>query len=182
MRTEHNWFPTYTGIKFFPADPRPEDIRIEDIAHALSMQCRFAGHVKEFYSVAQHSVIVSQNVPPHLALAGLLHDAAEAYCQDIISPLKRTGLFKAHSEIEDNLLVMIFDKFGLPFWALPENQRLLKEADLRALMTERRDVCCSKASEYDWHVDAEPFDEKILSQSPYAAKGYFLRRFEELTR
>lgn len=182
MRTEHNWFPTASGVKFYPTAPSMADIHIEDIAHSLAMQCRFAGHVKTFYSVAQHSVLVSQNVPQHLALAGLLHDAAEAYCQDIIAPLKRTGLYEDHLAIEDHLLLMIFEKYNLPFWALPENQPLIKHADLRALMTERRDVCHPKASLYDWHVDAEPFDAEIVGQSPQEAKTSFLKRFEEVSR
>ena len=58
-----DWILTYSGIEFWPLDPRPEDVRIEDIAHALSMQCRFAGHCDRFYSVAEHSIRVADLVP-----------------------------------------------------------------------------------------------------------------------
>jgi uncharacterized protein len=84
-----DWIQTYTGKQFWPLSPLPEDIVIEDIAHALSMQCRFGGHVRTFYSVAQHSVHVSLLVEPQYALWGLLHDAAEAYLVDLPRPIKK---------------------------------------------------------------------------------------------
>ena len=74
-----DWIQTYLGIQFWPLDPRPEEVMLFDIAHSLSNMCRFTGHCREFYSVAQHSVIVSQNVPREDAAWGLLHDASEAY-------------------------------------------------------------------------------------------------------
>src|SRR5689334_10911717 len=77
---------TFSGEPFWPLDPQPEDIRIVDIAHALSLQCRFNGHTKFHYSVAQHSLIMSFNVPLQFALEALLHDAAEAYIGDLIRP------------------------------------------------------------------------------------------------
>src|SRR5579885_2784587 len=83
-----DWIQTYCGVAFYPLDPRPEEILIEDIAHALSMLCRFTGHVKRFYSVAQHCVYVSHRCDPKDALWGLLHDAAEAYLNDISRPVK----------------------------------------------------------------------------------------------
>lgn len=84
---------TYTGIEFYLDDPRPEVVDIRDIAHALSNICRFTGHTKSFYSVAQHSVWVADclilwDCPRSLVKAGLLHDAAEAYYGDLSYPLK----------------------------------------------------------------------------------------------
>ena len=78
-----SWLQTYTGIQFWPLDPRPEEIDIQDIAHALSLLCRFNGHCQRFYSVAEHSVHVSTILAPEFGLWGLLHDAAEAYLSDI---------------------------------------------------------------------------------------------------
>ena len=72
-----SYIETVSGRKFYFLNPNPEDIDIEDIAHALSMQCRFTGHTKWFYSVAEHAIWVSYLVPVHLALEGLLHDASE---------------------------------------------------------------------------------------------------------
>lgn len=75
IRTHSGWLHVLT--------PTPDEIHIRDIAHALSMICRFGGHVDSFYSVAQHSVIVSYHVPPDMALVGLLHDAAEFAVGDL---------------------------------------------------------------------------------------------------
>jgi hypothetical protein len=82
------WMQTFTGRQFFPMDPRPEEVDPTDIAHALSLLCRYNGHVDRFYSVAEHCVHLSYVVPPEHALWALLHDATEAYVGDMISPLK----------------------------------------------------------------------------------------------
>src|SRR5580704_9362466 len=79
---------TYTGKKFYPYDPRPEQICIEDIAHGLSMLCRFAGQCRFFFSVAEHSIAVAHLLPANLKLFGLLHDVSEAYLADLPRPVK----------------------------------------------------------------------------------------------
>ena len=101
MKHSNTWFLTTTGRQFWPASPDPEQIQIEDIAHALSNLCRFGGHTREFYSVAQHSVLVSQNVPDDLRLVGLMHDATEAYCGDMIRPLK--NVLPEFKELENGI-------------------------------------------------------------------------------
>lgn len=177
MRTERNWFPTYSGIKFYPTDPTVDAICIEDIAHSLSLQCRFAGHVRWFYSVAQHSVIVSQNLPPELRLAGLLHDAAEAYCQDLIRPIKAhlAEYLQICARIED-VICQKYDVYGM-------YDLRVKEADLRALVTERRDLYRpSPADDFNWGVNALPYERKIDTWSPDAAESIFLERFKELSK
>lgn len=83
-----DWAQTWSGRRFYPQDPRPEDIAIVDIAHALGNMARYNGHCR-FYSVAEHSVLVSKIVPMEDALAGLLHDAPEAILADVIRPVKR---------------------------------------------------------------------------------------------
>jgi hypothetical protein len=169
-----DWFQTYTGKRFFPLAPVVEDICIEDIARALSMQCRFAGHVREFYSVAQHSVLVSLHVPAEHALWGLLHDAAEAYCQDVIRPVKHSPSMAPYRAIEERMEAAIAARFGLPY----EMPACIKEADNRALMTERRDVLATQRA---WSLRAEPFPSRIIPQPPEVAEEQFLLRFRELT-
>lgn len=82
---------THTGRQVFFDHVYPEDICIEDIAHALSHLCRYTGHITMFFSVAQHSLLVEEKIPGNAEtkLAALLHDAAEAYIGDVSSPLKR---------------------------------------------------------------------------------------------
>lgn len=132
---------TFTGCTFYVLDPRPEDVCIEDIAHHLSLICRFGGATPTLYSVAQHSVIVSAildtpEAPVDRVLWGLLHDAAEAYVGDMVWPMKRAPELAAFSAIEERVMHVIAQHFGLS-WPEP---REVKQADLIALATEKRDV------------------------------------------
>lgn len=104
---------TASGKKFYPLHPDPDQICIEDIASGLSKICRYAGQIPKFYSVAEHSVEVARLLPQSHKLAGLLHDASEAYLVDIPSPLK-VSLFD-YQEVEDNLNAVIAQKFGVEF-------------------------------------------------------------------
>jgi uncharacterized protein len=79
---------TFTGNKFFPFAPHPHQIDIRDIAHGLSLLCRFSGQCPYFFSVAEHSIYVANNLPDNLKLEGLLHDASEAYLGDLPRPVK----------------------------------------------------------------------------------------------
>src|SRR5574342_1090607 len=92
---------TYTGRLFWPLSPRLEDINILDICHALSNQTRFTGHTREFYSVAQHSCLVSDLLPEKFKLDGLLHDASEAYLMDLARPVKELEQMTFFREAED---------------------------------------------------------------------------------
>lgn len=87
-----DWMITYTGRRFWPLSPRPEDVDFRDVAHGLSNLCRYGGHVRCFYSVAEHSNLLAMHFleagREDLARYALLHDAAEAYVGDIIRPLK----------------------------------------------------------------------------------------------
>lgn len=104
---------TFSGLYMNVMEPTEEMICIEDIAHALSHQCRFAGHLSEFYSVAQHSWMCAQVAEEPDKLAGLLHDASEAYLLDIPSPIKKH--LSNYKEIEDRLMRLIAKKFGFEY-------------------------------------------------------------------
>lgn len=154
---------------------QPEDICIEDIAHALSNFCRFAGHCNEFYSVAQHSVFVSQLLSqfgPRLALAGLLHDATEAYMGDVTRPLKQ--ILPQYKEMENRLSDIIGAKFGVDL-----NDPRVKWADNVALMTEARDLLGPKAA--SWGVNVQPVPIKVIAMTPRQAKGQFMSCWDALT-
>lgn len=136
-----DWIQTFMGVKFYPLDPRPEEIFLRDIAHALSLQCRFAGHVRWHMSIAQHSVLVCKAVarqnPRRMDLIrwALLHDATEAYLVDLPSPVKR--LMPEYSIAEDELMAVVAERFGLELPPMPPEVKL---ADLTSLSTERRDL------------------------------------------
>lgn len=170
------WIQTYSGKKFFPANPKTEDIHIEDIAHALSMMCRFTGHCREFYSVAQHSVLVSMQCTDANQLYGLLHDASEAYITDVARPVKRMKELEGYRMVEKNLQTVICKRFGLP----EEEPEEVKIADTRLLVTEARDLMSPLHP--DWVHPAEPYDFKIEGVPPYMAKRLFLERFNDLTK
>jgi uncharacterized protein len=170
-----SWLQTYSGIAFHLLSPRPEDIRIVDIAHSLSLQCRFAGHCREFYSVAEHSVRVSRAVPAEHALWGLLHDAAEAYLVDLPRPLKRfCEMGRLYSEIEDALMGHVCERFGLSVAAPPS----VKHFDTVLLMTEKRDLM--NAEPKPWEDTAEPLVSRIVPWSSAVAEQAFLERYAEL--
>lgn len=165
------WIQTYTGIKFDLLDPQPEMINILDIAHSLSNICRFTGHCKHFYSVAQHSVFVSRLVPPDLAIQGLLHDATEAYVSDMAGPLKAE--LSEYRKIEDKIWTVIARAFNLPEKLDPA----VKRADGIMLVTERRDLMAPTS--VLWAPEIEiltPFmpDDIVYPSIPSVARDMFL--------
>lgn len=170
-----DWFTTFSGRKFWPLDPYPEDVVIEDIAHALANTCRFGGHCREFYSVAQHSVLVSRYAPPGMELLGLLHDATEAYVGDMVRPLKSS--LPEYREIEDALWPAIARRFYLPT-CNPRQFTALKEVDDRMLLTERRDVLIK--TDHVWSLQGEPFPDVVQPLSASEAEFLFLQRFNFL--
>jgi len=168
-----DWIETFRGEQFWPIDPRPEDVHIVDIAHALSHQCRYSGHCHTFYSVAEHSVRVSRIVAPEHALWGLLHDAAEAYLVDLPRPLKKLPGFAAYREAEARVMRCVCDHFGLS----PEQPKDVSDADFVMLATEARDLMTQK---YPWNTMPAPLFESIVPWDSLRAKKNFLRRFDEL--
>lgn len=173
-----SWILTSTGKHFDFADPQPEQIDIIDIANGLSKQCRFSGQCREFYSVAQHSVLVSKLVvgPLELALEGLLHDAAEAYCQDIPSPLKE--LLPDYNSVEKRVQKIINAKFGIEHH--PQRSYPVFQADLQLLATERRDLMPDDDTPWPILHGIKPMRERIEALGPKEAFWEFLQRFNLL--
>lgn len=170
------WIQTFTGRRFTPTNPNPDAIVIRDIAHALSLQCRFSGHVKSFYSVAQHCVLVSYICDRSDALWGLLHDATEAYLLDLAAPLKRSGKFDSFKEVEAKLTDAICKRFDLPLEEPPS----VKKADIQLLVTEGRDLLTTVRS--DWVVNEKPLPFKIAPWSPDEAEDRYMERFFDLKK
>lgn len=168
---------TYTGKKVYIFNPTVESLDLADISHSLSMVCRFGGHTKKFYSVAEHCVILSNVVPEEHAKWALMHDASEAYFGDLIRPIKHTPALKGYREAEKNIQKVIAKKFGLP----SEIPSIVKEFDSHLLYTE--------AKEMFMNFDLSYFDKKGYRHltnvefnyySPNEAKKVFLSRFSEL--
>lgn len=169
-----DWMQTYTGRRFWPIDPLPSEIELEDIAHALSMLCRFGGHCRRFYSVAEHSVLLARAVAPEHALWALLHDATEAYLVDVPRPLK--GELKEYKQFEATLMMAIAERFRLPHpTRMPE---AVKVADSRMLVDEHRQVM---RPGLEWGTDRlDPMGIRVQFWSPVDARAEFLAAFETL--
>lgn len=131
-----DWFTLISGKQFWPLDPRQEEIEITDIAHALSHICRWGGHCRRFYSVAQHSILVSRlGKTLEEKRWGLLHDAAEAYLGDMIRPLKR--MMREYHHAESFLIYTIAQRFNLDWPCPPEVQKadeILQATEAAVLM------------------------------------------------
>ena len=173
IELEEGWVQLHSGRKFVLLDPQPENITIKDLAHSLSHLCRFNGHIREFYSVGQHSILVSQAVEPRFALAGLLHDASEALITDIPKPLKRLSIFAGYRELEAKIQHMIFTKFGVE-GEPPE----VKMADMQMLSTEARDLLAPLHP--DWKLSIDPLPFTIVPLSPTETEALFLHTFRQL--
>jgi len=175
---------TYTGIEFFPLAPRFEDIYILDIAHALAMSCRFNGHSRDFYSIAQHSVHVSEwlmknvgtNATEKLMLAkwGLLHDASEAYIPDMCAPIK--PFFPSFRTVESYLLIAIAQRFGLP-WPIPDVVKYADKAVLKSEVDSGIMTFCEWWNFGEEHPDA---NRTIEPMSLDEAEQFFVDEFEYL--
>lgn len=161
---------TVTGKRFDLHEPDSDLIDPRDITHSLAHLCRFNGHTREFYSVAQHSCMVADLVPDEDKLAALLHDATEAYIGDMVQPLKQW--MYAYQDVEDWIWDRICTRFGLD-QDLPASVR---QADLIALATERRDLMPTDPATWDCLVGIEPMAETIRPWSATEARFTFHQR------
>jgi len=139
------WIETINGNKFWFDRGDTEGIDIRDIAHALSNLCRYTGHSKYFFSVAEHSINVALVLPKHKQLWGLLHDASEAYLADIASPVKQ--LIPEYKKMEEKIMFRIAQKFKLPIGF--HEDREVKEADWACLKEEAKILLPSGGE--DWY-------------------------------
>ena len=171
------WIETYTGKKFFPLAPRPEDVCIADIAHSLSKIVRFNGHTGPTYTVAEHSVHLSKMVSPEAALYGLMHDAAEAYFSDVAKPLKEA--IPEIKAIEARIEAAILERFNIV--VTDEIRAEVKEADLRMLAAEKAQLMMGK-NKYECLEGIEPFDIEIEPWGVESPGEYtcFYSRFKKL--
>lgn len=186
---EEVYIRTYTGGKFHVFAPKPDEVSILDIAHALSQQCRFTGHTRKFYSVAQHSVLVGRAVAKwscgdfkNYELKGLLHDAAEAYLVDLPTPIKRNVTFASEWKCLDARIAdAIQEAFGIPGYGV---SAYIKGLDHRMLLTEQRDLMngadLNEMNHGSFRLDwKEPFDFTIEPWSSEQAEEEFLKDFKK---
>ena len=183
QRSEHpvmamittDYVSTYSGNRFYPLRPHIDKVAIEDIAHGLAYQCRFNGQTQVFYSIAQHSLIVASLVPPRMRLTALLHDAAEAYLGDMVKPLK--VLLPEFAALEDKVSAIIAATYGIDF----SDYAPIKQADLIALATEKRDLMPHSAERWAYLDGIAPLPGIIDAMGPAEAKQRFLQAFAELS-
>jgi hypothetical protein len=166
MTARGDWIQTAIGGQFWPIDPRPDEVEVEDIAHALSLLCRFGGHCLRFYSVAEHSVLLARAAKPEHRLWALLHDASEAYLVDVPRPIKR--FLGGYSEAEDKIMRAVCQRFGMPDQMPAE----VKDLDTRILTDERQQNMAPAPQ--PWSTDADPVGVTLEYWPPERAKQEFL--------
>ena len=182
--SEVTWIETFTGRRVNPMHMEEADIDINDVAHSLALQCRFVGHCADFYSIAEHSILVAgvvSNMTPSVeaevfgntCLAALLHDAAEAYLGDIARPIKHHSAFEQVVEIEKQIL----GKIMLKYKCAGADWQLIKKADDIMLATEAKYLMadCGRG----WYLPEPALDrmpELGIIDSP---ESMFLMKFED---
>jgi len=196
-----DWVQTFTGKQFRPLSPEASAVCVEDIAHALSQICRFTGHTRRFYSVAEHCVrasylaakcradglraltLTTPDTPEvdeaelrTYARFALLHDASEAYLCDIARPLKRQPAFLPYLEAERRLQETILRAFGLNPDEEPKGT--IGFVDALMLSTEKAELLGQEPA--SWGVLPDPLPRQNLGWDPVFAEGQFLFRFREL--
>lgn len=174
---EDSFINTYTGLRFHPTNPSPDEIRLEDIAQGLSLTCRYAGQCEFFYSVALHSVHVSDELMerghgPKVQMHGLLHDAPEAYLSDIPGPVK--AHLPEYRQMEESILKAVWKAFGLE---TPDEDewKVVKKADEELLNYEAEFLLSA-----DWNrkPSGKEFD---LSETDSVKQG-FIEKTKELSQ
>jgi uncharacterized protein len=171
---------TFGGKRVYFMEPQPDDFDINDIAHALANNCRWTGHCRFFMSVAEHSVAVSYLCDD--PLAGLLHDASEAYLTDVAKPIK--PFLENYMAIEDKIMRAIAAKFKFNYPLASS----VKAADNQQLSTEAHHLVPSQGDHWSWDRwsvgGKRPAVENGIAPvglTPIQAERVFLNRYKELT-
>lgn len=179
---------THSGRMVDLGAPRPEDISLPDIAHHLARVCRFGGAVDSYYSVASHCIYVSRGLAeagysPYVQAAGLLHDAAEAYLGDVVAGLKRSPVMAGYRALEhewEKAIQLAFDVY----WGDGETRRIVKDADLRARLSEVRDLFVETPYAREDLLGGEggrkPYPAPVVPQTPEEAEWAYAARAREL--
>ena len=174
---------TYSGIEFFPLDPRREEINLVDVAHSLSLKTRFTGHTRVFYSVAEHAVRVSRFLEEQSCLSvmeqfvGLHHDDAEAFLPDVATPLKVMAEFEKYREIEHAIQKLCFEKFGCDDLKSGNGSRYkpIKEADVCTFLYEKEWLMASRSGDPPRRSDRTS-DSGLFPMTSTQANLAFLER------
>ncbi|OSZ79307.1 hypothetical protein CAP35_13930 [Chitinophagaceae bacterium IBVUCB1] len=165
-------FNTASGKLINIWNPQPDTITISDIANALSKICRFGGHINEFYSVAQHSILVAAMCENDIKMEGLMHDASEAFVGDVIKPLKNI-IGKSYDEVEDRFMQVIVEKFELNMASMHR----VKEYDKAALEIEHRHLQLNDNK--PWHMAMIAYKLPFRVLPPAEARVEFLLAFKQ---
>lgn len=159
---------TFTNKVVDLFNPQPESFNIEDIAQGLALQPRFGGQIRTFYSIAQHSVYVSQDLRGEQALWGLLHDASEAYIQDLVTPLKYN--IPLYREVEGKMMAAIAVAFSLP-------EQFLLDLEDKTSMIKQIDT-----KQFLWEWQHLKVGNGVKGWLPEEAKKRFLARYNDLLK
>lgn len=181
-----NSYRTHTGAMLDFASPETAEIRVADVAHNLARVCRFGGAVDDYYSVASHCVYISRRLEeagyaPYIQAAGLLHDATEAYLGDLVSGLKR--LFPEYKALENRFEARIQEHFDV-YWSEGRVAQIVKDADLRARLSEARDLFHEYPYPRELLLGGEggrlPYAAVCVPQTPDEAEFAWAARAREL--
>ena len=180
------WMETSTGRVVYPLNLKPADVCLEDVAHHLSAVCRYNGATRRHYSVAEHSVLVALHLEadgwagaPTRLLNALLHDAAEAYLQDVIGPIKSS--FPLMAAAERSALLAVHEALRVPYIDSAMIRGEIKLVDRRICLDERAALLPRHDPRKRWGVDRlEPLGVEVKGLPARRAKALFLRTFARL--
>ena len=190
---EATWSQSFSGSKYWIMDPMPEDVNMIDIVVGLSNAARFRGQTKYFYSVLQHSVLVSEAVEAlalqrgwsdkeakEAAFEGLFHDSPEAYLGDVARPLKRMRAMREYRRVEALWESCIFNRLNIN--PTKKSRALVKECDQRIVLDE---VYAFMEDPDMWpdsgrYLDLEPLGVEVKQKTQKQVIEDFYWRYAEL--